>query len=275
MSTPLLHTTVCLNTSIDSHFLSFRHAGALYSCVACCLTLGAEAPLTLTELTFHSKAVVNLLIVDFRNRHDRSSLCPRLCLIAAPTPPPHLCSSRDSGSGFELGYTRLTVSLSLCQSWLTGTMTSLCQTPSTANPCDFIWRGWALYKIIPHASHKRTICRHRLDQSTESRQRKTKVDHTAKGPSLVNYTLTHVAKRLVCQHGGDGTEVAGALIWRAAGGNHPVLAVRQVDRAGRARAHRAGAVVPPAAAQPLIWWRADGIEAIIFTKSLQMVSVTQ
>lgn len=58
----------------------------------------------------------------------------------------------------------------------------------------------------------------------------------AKVKSKDTHKLTHVAEGLLGQHGGDGIVLAGALVRRAARGHHPVLAVRQVDGAGRAGA---------------------------------------
>lgn len=69
---------------------------------------------------------------------------------------------------------------------------------------------------------------------------------------MIRRRLTHVAEGLLGQQRGDGGVWRGPLVRRAAGRQHPVLAVRQVDGAGRAGAQRAGAVVPAAASQPLI-----------------------
>lgn len=65
--------------------------------------------------------------------------------------------------------------------------------------------------------------------------------------------LTHVAESLLGQQWRDGVGGAGGLVRRAAGRDCPVLAVRQVDRAGRAQ--RARTIVPSAAAKTLIWRR--------------------
>lgn len=63
--------------------------------------------------------------------------------------------------------------------------------------------------------------------------------------------LTHVAEGLLGQQRRNGISGAGSVVGRAARRDHPVLAIRQVDRAGWAQ--RAWSIVPGAAAQTLIW----------------------
>lgn len=97
------------------------------------------------------------------------------------------------------------------------------------------------------------FCCTRLNQSKGSLQKEAALQKYTK-----MYTLTHVAESLLGQHGGDGA-VPGTFVWGAARGNHPVLTVRQVHgaRADRTGAQWAGAIIPPAAAQPLVLRKTD------------------
>lgn len=106
--------------------------------------------------------------------------------------------------------------------------------------------------IHTHTPSARFCCT-RLNQSKGSLQKEAALQKYTK-----MYTLTHVAESLLSQHGGDGA-VPGTFVWGAARGNHPVLTVWQVHgaRADRTGAQWAGAIIPPTAAQPLVWRKTD------------------